>query len=259
MRPARTTKLRIARWGEVPGAVAAAPVPFSASGFGDGKGLEFRWTEGIAIIKPGQRAWRKTMAQSDGLLLTRLGGDARILCKRTWWVFLVGGIASVIFGVLAFSQPMTAWLVVAVFFAAAILVDGASNIVGSIGNRDKDGWWIMLLLGVLGVVAGGYALLNPLVSMKAFILLVAFEAIMAGVFLVMLGYKVRAATAREWILYLTGGLSILFGILVIVNPKVGGLSVIWMIAAWAIITGVLKIMFAFKVKSLPERMENRFV
>jgi uncharacterized membrane protein HdeD (DUF308 family) len=46
---------------------------------------------------------------------------------------------------------------------------------------------------------------------------------------------------------------------VIVNPAVGGLSVIWMIASWAIITGVLKIMFAFKVKSLPERMANRFV
>jgi hypothetical protein len=104
MRPARTTKLRIARWGEVPGAVAAAPVPFAASGFGNGKGLEFRWTGGTAIIKPGQRAWRKTMTQSDGLLLTRLGGDARILCKRTWWVFLVGGIASVILGVLAFRS-----------------------------------------------------------------------------------------------------------------------------------------------------------
>ena len=199
------------------------------------------------------------MAQSDGQLLARLGGDAKILCKRAWWVFLVGGIASVIFGVMAFSQPMTAWLVVAVFFAAAILVDGASNVLGSIQNRDKDGWWIMLLIGVLGVVAGGYALLNPLVSMKAFILLVAFEAIMAGVLLVMLGYKVRAATDREWLLYLTGGLSILFGILVIVNPAMGGVSVILMIATWAIITGMLKIIFAFKVKNLPERMANRFV
>jgi uncharacterized membrane protein HdeD (DUF308 family) len=44
-----------------------------------------------------------------------------------------------------------------------------------------------------------------------------------------------------------------------VNPAVGGLSVIWMIAAWAIITGVLKIIFAFKVKNLPERVANRFV
>jgi uncharacterized membrane protein HdeD (DUF308 family) len=99
-------------------------------------------------------------------------------------------------------------------FAAAILVDGVQRHRFD-RNRDKDGWWIMLLIGVLGVVGGGYALLNPLVSMKAFILLVAFEAIMAGVFLVMLGYKVRAATAREWILYFMGGLSILFGILVI--------------------------------------------
>ena len=199
------------------------------------------------------------MTRSDSLLLGRLGGDAKILCKRTWWVFLVGGIAGVIFGLLAFSQPMTAWLVVAVFFAAAILVDGASNVIGSIRNRDKDGWWIMLLIGVLGVLVGGYALLNPLVSMTAFIYLVAFQAIMLGVFLVMLGYKVRAATEREWILYLTGGLSILFGILVIVNPAVGGLSVILMIATWAIVTGVLKIIFAFKVKSLPERVANRFV
>jgi uncharacterized membrane protein HdeD (DUF308 family) len=199
------------------------------------------------------------MAQSDGLLLSRLGGDARTLCKRTWWVFLVGGIASVIFGLLAFSQPMTAWLVVAVFFAAAILVDGVSNVIGSIRNRDKDGWWIMLLIGALGVLAGGYALLNPRISMQAFILLVAFEAIVLGVFLVMLGYKVRAATEREWLLYLTGGLSILFGILVIMRPALGGLSVILMIATWAIIIGVLKIIFAFKVRSLPERMANRFV
>jgi uncharacterized membrane protein HdeD (DUF308 family) len=44
-----------------------------------------------------------------------------------------------------------------------------------------------------------------------------------------------------------------------VNPKVGGLSVIWMIAAWATVTGVLKIIFAFKVRSLPERVANRFV
>jgi uncharacterized membrane protein HdeD (DUF308 family) len=199
------------------------------------------------------------MAQSDGLLLSRLGGDARTLCKRTWWVFLVGGIASVIFGLLAFSQPMTAWLVVAVFFAAAILVDGVSNVIGSIGNRDKDGWWIMLLMGVLGVLAGGYALLNPHISMQAFILLVAFEAIMLGAFLVMLGYKVRATSEREWLLYLTGGLSILFGILVIIRPALGGVTVILMIASWAIITGVLKIIFAFKVKNMPERMENRFV
>jgi uncharacterized membrane protein HdeD (DUF308 family) len=193
------------------------------------------------------------MTRTDGWL-ARVGGDAEALCRRTWWVFLIGGIAAVLFGVLAFTRPVAAWLVVATFFAAAILVDGVMNVVGSFSNRDKDGWWIMLLIGVLGVLVGGYALFNPLVSMAAFVYLVAFQAILAGVFLVMLGYKVRAVTEREWVLYITGGLSILFGMLVLVNPAAGGLSVIWLIAAWAVVTGVLRILFAFKVKALPDRV-----
>ena len=77
------------------------------------------------------------------------------------------------------------------------------------------------------------------------------------VFLIMLGYKVRAATQREWILYLAGGLSVLFGILVVANPLAGSLSVIKLIAAWALVTGVLKIIFAFRVKNLPERVGDR--
>jgi uncharacterized membrane protein HdeD (DUF308 family) len=195
---------------------------------------------------------------ANSAILSRLGSDAQVLCKRTWWVFLVGGIASVIFGVLAFINPGIALLVLATFFAAAVLVDGAFNIAGSLQNRDKDGWWVMLLLGIFELVVGAYALSNPPVKMMAFILLVAFEAVVLGVFMVMLGYKVRQATSREWILYVMGALSILFGLLVIANPAVGGLSIIFVIAAWAIVVGTLKIFFAFRVKNLPERAGERF-
>jgi uncharacterized membrane protein HdeD (DUF308 family) len=197
------------------------------------------------------------MTSSSGIL-GNMGANAQALCRRTWWVFLVGGLASVIFGVLAFMQPGIALLVLSIFFAAAILVDGASNIVGALQHREKDGWWIMLLIGILGVVAGGYALLNPPVSMMAFIFLVAFEAILLGVFLLMLGYKVRKATSREWILYATGVLSILFGILVIMNPAAGSRSVVYLIAGWALVIGALKVLFAFKVKNLPERAGEKF-
>jgi uncharacterized membrane protein HdeD (DUF308 family) len=190
-------------------------------------------------------------------VLANLGTNAQALCRRTWWVFVVGGLASVIFGVLAFVNPGIALFVLAMFFAASVLVDGAFNIIGSIRHREKDGWWLMLLIGILGIAAGGYALLNPPISMMAFVFLVAFEAIMLGVFLVMLGYKVRKATTREWILYLTGGLSILFGILVVVNPGAGGLSIVYLIASWALVVGVLKVIFGFRVKNLPEQLADR--
>jgi uncharacterized membrane protein HdeD (DUF308 family) len=196
------------------------------------------------------------MANSSGVL-PEFGADARALCRRTWWVFLIGGLASVCFGLLAFVNPGVALFVLATFFAAYLLVDGISNVIGSVQNRQKDGWWIMLLIGILGVLVGGYALLNPPLSMLAFIFLVAIEAIVLGVFLVMLGYKVRQATTREWILYAMGAVSILFGIFVLMNPAVGSVKIIYAIAIWAIIIGVLKVMFAFKVKSLPERLESR--
>ena len=161
------------------------------------------------------------MATSSGVL-SSLGADARALCKRAWWVFLVGGIASVCFGVLAFVNPGVALFVLATFFAAYLLV-------------------------------GGYALLNPPLSMLAFIFLVAIEAIVLGVFLLMLGYKVRQATTREWILYAMGAVSILFGAFVAMNPAAGSVTIIYAIATWAVMIGVLKVIFAFKVKNLSER------
>jgi uncharacterized membrane protein HdeD (DUF308 family) len=196
------------------------------------------------------------MASNSGILSSR-GASAQVLCRRTWWVFLVGGIASVIFGILAFVNPGIALLVLAMFFAASILVDGAFNAIGAVQHREKDGWWLMLLIGILGLVVGGYALLNPPVSMIAFIYIVAFQAIVLGVFLVMLGYKVRQATSREWILYLTGALSVLFGVLVVVNPLAGSLSIVYLIAGWALVIGALKVIFAFKVKNLKEQFGDR--
>jgi uncharacterized membrane protein HdeD (DUF308 family) len=196
------------------------------------------------------------MASADSIL-SRLGADAQVLCRRTWWVFLVGGFASLIFGVLAFVNPGIALLVLAMFFAASVLVDGVFSMVGAIQHRDKEGWWIMLLIGLLGLLVGGYALLNPPVGILAFIYLVAFQAIMLGVFTAMLGYKVRQATRREWILYLTGGLSVLFGILVAANPAAGSLSIVYLIAAWAVVIGALKIAFGFRVKTLRDRVGDR--
>ena len=193
---------------------------------------------------------------ATGEVLRAVGADASALCRRTWWVFLIGGIASVVFGVLAFARPGLALLVLAIFFAAAILVDGAFNLIGAVQNRDKDGWWLMLLIGLLGAVVGAYALLNPPVSIVAFLLIVAFQAFVLGAFLIMLGYKFRHATTREWILYLTGGLSVLFAALVVVRPAVGGVTIVYMIAAWAIVIGLLKIVFAIRVRNLADRVKS---
>jgi len=189
------------------------------------------------------------MTEATGIL-GHMSADAQALVKRAWWAFVVGGLAMVLFGLMAFSNPGIALFVLAMFFAASVMVDGVSNIIGSLQNREKDGWWILLLMGLLGAAVGGYALFNPPLSIMAFILIVAFEAMVLGVFLVLLGYKVRKTSSREWVLYLAGALSILFGILVIANPVTGSRTVVYMIASWSLVIGILKVVFGFKVRKL---------
>ena len=172
------------------------------------------------------------------------------LCSRNWWVFLIGGIAAVVFGVLAFMNPGIALLLLAIYFAAYILVDGAVNIWGALSNRGGDGWLALLALGVLGVLAGGYALLYPPASMIALIFIVSFVAMLIGLTSIYLGWKIRAETDNEWVLFLVGGLSVLFSVVMMVKPGVAGVSIAYMVASWAILIGVLRIWFGLKVRNL---------
>jgi uncharacterized membrane protein HdeD (DUF308 family) len=178
------------------------------------------------------------------------------LCSRNWWVFLIGGIASVIFGVLAFINPGIALLVLAMFFAAYVLVDGAVNIWGALSNRDKDGWWVVLLLGIAGVIVGGYALLVPPVSMLALIYVIAFIAMFNGVTFIYLGWKIREDIENEWILFLVGIMSVLFALLIMFNPLAGGVSIVYIIATWAILIGALRIWFGFKIRNVGEQVQS---
>lgn len=170
------------------------------------------------------------------------------LCKRTWWVFLIGGLASVGFGILAFANPAAALFVIAMFFAAFILVDGAANIWGALQNREQDGWLAVLLLGVVGVLVGGYALAAPPVSMVALIYVIALFAMVNGALSIYLGWKIREEISNEWILFASGALSVLFAVFVIFRPGIGGVAIIYMIAAWAIVVGLMRIWFAFFIR-----------
>jgi uncharacterized membrane protein HdeD (DUF308 family) len=173
------------------------------------------------------------------------------LVRRTWWTFVLGGVASIAFGVLALLAPATALFVISVFFAASVLVDGAAALSGAFQHRDKDGWRVMALLGVLGVLVGGYALLVPPAAVAAFVAVVAFQAILLGVLTAMLGWRVRRVAEGEWILYLTGALSVGFGLMVLAEPAAGSFSVVAIVAFWAIVTGVMRTVFGLKLKTQP--------
>jgi uncharacterized membrane protein HdeD (DUF308 family) len=170
------------------------------------------------------------------------------LMRRVWWVMLIGGIVSVIFGIMALAWPGLTLLVLAIFFAASVFVDGLFAVIGALKNRAQDNWWLVLLFGILGVVAGGYAMYNPEAAALALLIILATYAVLSGITLIAVGWKLREEIRGEWLLILAGIVSVVVGVLLIVMPGPGLLSIVWLVAVWSIATGILRILFAFKAR-----------
>ena len=80
--------------------------------------------------------------------------------------------------------------------------------------------------------------------------LIAAWAIVRGVFEIIAAFHLRRELTNEWLLALNGVLSVLFGILLIAAPGAGALAVLWLIATFAIIVGIVMIMLGFRLKGL---------
>jgi uncharacterized membrane protein HdeD (DUF308 family) len=94
-------------------------------------------------------------------------------------------------------------------------------------------------------------------AVAALILLASLAALILGIVLITLGYKIRAATEREWMLYLAGALSVGFGLAMYFHPAFAGISLALLAGTWALIVGILRIMIAFKVRKLTTNVGER--
>lgn len=167
---------------------------------------------------------------------------------RYWWLFLVRGIVAIIFGVLAFMWPGITLLTLVWIWGAFAVVDGVIAIVQAIMGGGMGSRWWLVLVGLAGIAAGVVAFEAPLLTAVVLLFFFAGWAIAIGVFQIVGAIQLRKQIDNEWTLILSGIVSVLFGILLIAVPGAGLIGFIWVIAAYAIVFGVLLIGFAFRLK-----------
>ena len=84
---------------------------------------------------------------------------------------------------------------------------------GAIRHRGVDArWWLLLLLGALSMSAGVIAALYPGLTTLALILLMGAHALVSGVLEIVLAVRARKLIRGEWLLVLSGVVSVLFGV-----------------------------------------------
>ena len=172
----------------------------------------------------------------------------RTFC-RAWWLVLLRGIAAILFGVLAWTWPGVTLLTLALLWGAYALVDGIAALWG--GWQAKDGgkpMWQVVVIGLLGIAVGIFTFVSPALTAIALLILIAVWAIANGVFEIAAAIRLRKEIANEWLLILSGAVSILFGGWLIYNPGAGALALIWLIGAFAIAYGVLLVALAVRLR-----------
>ena len=169
---------------------------------------------------------------------------------RNWWALALRGLAAILFGVLAFAWPGISLFVLVLFFGAYMLVDGIFAIVAAVrAAGEEDRWWLLLIQGILGVLAGLVAFFWPGLTALALLYFIAAWAIVTGIMEIIAAIRLRQEVEGEWALGLSGLLSVIFGVLLAVLPAPAGLlSLVWLIAAYAVATGGLLLILAFRVR-----------
>ena len=170
-----------------------------------------------------------------------------------WWLMLIRGVLAIIFGVIAFAQPVaTAQALVWVFGVYAI-VEGILTIWSALrGESDSRIWYI--LWGIVSIAAGVIAFVNPLLTALTLVLVIGVWAVITGVLEIGAAIRLREEISGEFWLGLAGALSIIAGLILFFRPAIGGLSLIYVIGAYAILFGVSLIFLSFRLKGMGDNL-----
>jgi uncharacterized membrane protein HdeD (DUF308 family) len=177
---------------------------------------------------------------------------------QNWWAIVLRGVCAVLFGVGAFAWPGITLAVLVLLYGAYALVEGVLAVAWALVGRQGGPFpWGVLLAGLAGVAVGVVTFLYPGLTGLALLYLIAAWAIIRGIFEIIAAFHLRKEIENEWLLALSGLLSLALGVVLVVAPGAGALAVLWWIAAFAIVFGVLTIMLGFRLKGLKDRLAPR--
>lgn len=108
-------------------------------------------------------------------------------------------------------------------------------------------WWVVLLFGLLAILFGVLTLLSPVTTAAVLVLWMGAVAIVEGVVALAAAIGGAAPVSRGWAVFYAL-LSIGFGILALLDPLGMASALMLVLAAWLMVAGVYRIVFAIRVR-----------
>jgi uncharacterized membrane protein HdeD (DUF308 family) len=166
-------------------------------------------------------------------------------------LLLVRGLIGVAIGIVAIAWPgITIAMLVGIFGVYAV-IDGITNLMLGVSRSQPHGRsWAQVAQGVAGIFAGVLAFIWPGITALMLVLFIGAWAIVTGILEIVAAIRLRKVIEREWLLVLSGVLSVLFGLLIFAFPAAGAVGIAWLLGIYAAAAGTVLVALALRMRSL---------
>ncbi len=174
---------------------------------------------------------------------------------RWWWVFLLTGIAWLVFSLIIFRFNITSAASIAILFGIVAIVAGVDEFM-AIGVS-TTGWKIVHgILGVIFIIVGIFAFIEPGTTFEALASLMGFFLLFKGLFDIAVAFVTKGEYDLWWVQLVAGIIEIGLAFWVAGNFREKAILLLVYVGIIALSKGITEIILAFKLKSLQHRIAS---
>jgi len=194
-------------------------------------------------------------SHNEQLRVAAAGLQNRVSGKMSgiWWVFLLRGLLALGLGVSALIWPrLTLALLIRLVGFYAVL-DGAAGIVSGIRSRELQSY---LVPALASLVVGAILIFWPGLTVKGLLIMLGLWAVLQGANLFLAGRGAETDDPNRALLTMTGTVLAVVGLVLIIWPGVGAITISWLVAALAFLMGALLVFLALRLRRVRLRVDS---
>lgn len=177
---------------------------------------------------------------------------------KHWYIPLLVGIFFVIAGIITISSPTTSLIALSVLFAISFLFGGISEIIFSLSNRHQMyNWGWSLTFGIITLLLGILLLTRPELSITVLIFYIGFTILFRSIASISFSIDMKRYGSQSWSgLLILGILGGIFSFILLLNPGLAGVTIVWFVALSFFFSGMFNVIFSLQLRKVQRRSKK---
>ena len=187
--------------------------------------------------------------ENERLQAAAAGLKSRVSGKmgNVWWAFMLRGLLALGLGVSALIWPKLTLALLFRLIGVYAMLDGAAGFISGIRARNLQSYMVPALVSL---VVGAVLLFWPGLTVKWLLIILGIWALLHGANLILAGRSAEESDPNRGLLLTIGTVMAVIGLVLIIWPGAGAVTISWLVAALAFVVGAMLVFLALRLRQV---------